>query len=247
MLDPSFLSRPIAHRGLHGPGVPENSLAAARAAIAAGHGIECDLQPDATGRPLVFHDYDLGRLTGARGVIGAQAPESVAALRLHGTAEGVPTLDELLALVAGRVPLLIEIKDQDGSLGAAMGDLPARVAAGLADYQGPVAVMSFNPEAVVQYRAAGGTAPVGLTSCHFPEADWPDVPAERRAHLADLRDLDRVGAAFISHDKGDLANPAVARAKAAGLPVLCWTVRSAEQEAAARQVADNITYEDYTP
>ena len=247
MLHPDFLTRPLAHRGLHGPGVPENSLAAARAAIAAGYGIECDIQPDATGRPLVFHDYDLRRLTGATGVIGAQSPEAIAALRLRAAGEPIPTLDELLAEVAGRVPLLIEIKDQDGGLGPAMGDLPARVASALRDYRGPVAVMSFNPEAVVQFRAAGGTAPVGLTSCAFPAEDWPGVPPERRAHLAALQDIDRTGAAFVSHDHRDLANPAVARARASGLAVLCWTVRSAVEEAFAREIAQNITFEGYTP
>ena len=242
-----FLTRPIAHRGLHGPGVPENSIAAARAAIAAGYGIECDIQPDASGRPLVFHDYDLRRLTGATGVIAAQEAAAVDALRLRAAGEAIPTLQALLDEVAGRVPLLVEIKDQDGTLGPAMGDLPARVAATLAGYDGPVAVMSFNPDAVVQFREAGGTAPVGLTTCAFPAEDWRGVPAERRAHLAALGDLDRVGASFISHDRTDLANPAVIRARAAGLPVLCWTVRSATEEAEARAVAQNITFEGYLP
>lgn len=247
MLDASFLSRPLAHRGLHGPGVPENSLPAARAAIGAGYGIECDIQPDASGRPLVFHDYDLKRLTGRSGVIAALSPSEADALRLRAGAEPVPTLAAFLAEIAGRVPLLIEIKDQDGALGPAMGDLPARVAADLAGYAGPVAVMSFNPDAVGQFRAAGGTAPVGLTSCAFAAEDWPSVPALRRAHLAALADLDRVGASFISHDRTDLANPAVTRARAEGLPVLCWTVRSATEEAAARDVANNITFEGYLP
>ena len=90
MLDPRFLTVPITHRGLHGAGVPENSLAAARAAIEAGYGIECDIQPGPDGEPLVFHEYRLKRLTGAEGVIGATDAQTLAGLRLLGTDEAVP-------------------------------------------------------------------------------------------------------------------------------------------------------------
>ena len=107
--------------------------------------------------------------------------------------------------------------------------------------------MSFNPHAAeMVHRAAPGVA-VGLTSCAFPADDWPGVPAGRRAALARLEDFDRAGACFVSHDRTDLANPAVTALSARGVPVLCWTVRSAEQEQAARRVAGNITFEGYTP
>lgn len=247
MLHPDFLTLPIAHRGLHGPGVPENSMAAFRAAVAAGHAIELDVQPAEDGTPLVFHDDDLDRMTGIGGAISALSPDEAGALRLMGTDEGIPTLAEVLRMVAGRVPVLVEIKDQDGTLGPDMGELPLAVAALVADYRGPVAVMSFNPDAA---RMVAETAPgiaVGLTSCDFPEDDWPGVPASRRASLARLEDFDRAGASFISHHHGDLANPAVTALIGRGVPVLCWTIRSAEQERAARGVAANITYEGYTP
>ena len=112
MLSPDFLRLPVAHRGYHdrAAGRPENSLAAARAAIAAGYAIECDLQPSADGVPMVFHDYDLRRLTGVAGRIGGFTAAELAAMPLLGGDEGIPTLAELLALVAGRVPLLIEIR-----------------------------------------------------------------------------------------------------------------------------------------
>ncbi len=77
-------------------GFPENSLAAARAAIEAGYGIECDIQPGPDGEPLVFHDYRLKRLTGAEGVIGATDAQTLAGLRLLGTDEPVPTLARFL-------------------------------------------------------------------------------------------------------------------------------------------------------
>ena len=242
-----FLDRPIAHRGLHGPGVPENSLAAARAAIEGGYGIELDIQPAAGGVPMVFHDYDLRRLSGDEGYIADLDLETLADKRLSGTDQGIPTLDDFLKLVDGQVPLLIEIKDQDGRLGESIGELHLAVAKALETYKGPVAVMSFNPHVVRAFHAAAPEIAVGITSCAYPEDDWPMLDAETREQLASIADFDGSGSTFVSHDKGDLANPAVTALKARSVPVLCWTVRSAEQETAARQVADNITFEGYTP
>ncbi|MEF9602415.1 glycerophosphodiester phosphodiesterase family protein [Paracoccus sp. PXZ] len=246
-LHSDFLRLPIAHRGLHGPGVPENSMAAFRAAIAAGYGIECDIQRAADGTALVFHDDDLPRLTGAEGLVSALGIDALSQLRILGTAEHIPTLAELLAEVAGRVPLLIEIKDQSLRASAEVGELQAEVARRLAGYNGPVAVMSFNPHAVAAFHAAAPGVTVGLTTCGYEARDWPMLDDATRAHLAAIADFDRVGASFVSHDRRDLGNPAVAALKAQGVPVLCWTVRSADQEAKARRVADNITFEHYLP
>ena len=131
-LPAAFLERPIAHRALHGPGRPENSRAAIRAAVAAGYGIEIDVQPSADGVAMVFHDADLDRLTGTAGPIRGRTAADLARLPLHGGDEGIPTLAEVLALVAGRVPLLVEIKDQDGALGPGVGALEAATAAACA-------------------------------------------------------------------------------------------------------------------
>lgn len=246
-LHPDFLRLPVAHRGLHGPGVPENSMAAFRAAIAAGYGIECDIQRASDGTALVFHDDDLPRLTGAEGLVSALGIDALSMLRIMGTEEHIPTLAELLDEVAGRVPLLIEIKDQSLRSSAEVGDLQAEVARLLSGYDGPVAVMSFNPHAAAAFHAAAPGVTVGLTTCGYEVGDWPMLDDATRAHLAAIADFDRVGASFISHDRRDLGNPAVAALKARGVPVLCWTVRSAAAEAEARRVADNITFEHYLP
>lgn len=243
-LHPDFLRLPIAHRGLHSQGVPENSMAAFRAAIAAGYGIECDIQAAADSTPIVFHDDDLPRLTGANGLVRALGMDAISMLRILGTDEAVPTLADLLALVAGRVPLLIEIKDQSLRATDDIGDLSARVADLLAGYQGPVAVMSFNPHSVTGFAQS---VPVGLTTCGYDPDEWAMLDDASRAHLAAIADFDRVGACFISHDRKDLDNPAVTALKAKGVPVLTWTIRSPEQEADARHVADNITFEGYHP
>src|SRR5690606_2438536 len=128
MLPPTFLTRPLAHRGLHGPGVPENTLPAFRAAIAAGYGIELDVQPARDGTPLVFHDSGLRRMAGIDAPVSSLSVAEAAAYPLLGTTHGIPTLEEVLALVAGRVPVLIEVKDQDGALGPEIGELPDLVA-----------------------------------------------------------------------------------------------------------------------
>lgn len=246
-LHPDFLNLPLAHRGLHRPGMPENSMAAFRAAIDAGYGIECDIQATADGQAVVFHDYDLSRLADDKGFVADLPLAALQGFRLLGSEQQIPTLRQLLDEVAGRVPLLIEIKDQDGRLGANVGSLQDKVARELQGYQGPVAVMSFNPYAVAAFRAAAPGITVGLTTCGYLPEEWPMLDDEMCEHLAQIADFDSVGAEFISHDHDDLGNPAVLALAARDVPVLCWTIRSAEAEARARRVAQNITFEDYLP
>ncbi|MCB2124566.1 MAG: phosphodiesterase [Rhodobacteraceae bacterium] len=246
-LPASFLRTPIAHRALHDrkAGRPENSPAAFRAAIAAGYGIECDIQPSADGVPMVFHDYDLRRLTGVPGRIRGLSAAKLRALRLLDGDDGIPTLAEMLALVAGRVPLLIEIKDQDGDMGPGVGPLEGAVAGTLRGYAGPVAVMSFNPHSVAALAEAAPAIPRGLTTSAYAAEDWPLLTPRVRDRLREIPDYDAVGASFLSHEAADLARPRVADLKARGAAVLCWTIRSPGAEAEARRVADNVTFEGY--
>lgn len=243
-----FLTLPIAHRAFHDreAGRPENGMEAIDAAITAGYGIEVDIQPSSNGVPMVFHDDTLDRLTEANGPIKDRTATDLAALTLKGGATGIPTLAQVLAKVAGRVPLLIEIKDQDGANGPNVGPLEAAVAAMLKGYNGPVALMSFNPHSVAALARLAPDLPRGITTCSYPAKDWPAIPTAGRARLAAIPDYDRVGAAFISHEAADLANPRVAELKAAGAAILCWTIRSLQAEAEARKVAQNITFERYT-
>ncbi len=245
-LPQAFLDRPIAHRALHGPGAPENSRAAVRRAIAAGYGIEIDLQLSADDIAMVFHDYDLSRLTMANGALHQRSASDLAAIPLRGGEESIPTLAEILALVAGQVPLLIEIKDQDGALGPAVGPLEQAAARDLAKYRGPVAVMSFNPHAMARMAELAPDLPRGLITCAFTPEDWPTVPAATRNALRDIPDYVRTGASFISHEAADLSRPRVAELRTQGATILCWTIRSPQAEAEARRVAQNVTFEGYT-
>ena len=246
-LPEAFLTAPIAHRGLHdrAAGRIENSPAAFKAAIEAGYGIECDIQPAADGTPMVFHDYDLRRLTGQGGRIAGRSVAELSQLTLSGGTDTIPTLADMLALVGGRVPLLIEIKDQDGAMGPEVGALETRVAAALRDYVGPVALMSFNPHSVAALAKAAPDRPRGITTSSYRAEDWPLIPAATRDRLRAIPDYDAVGASFISHEAADLDRPRVAELKASGARVLTWTTRSPEADAAARRVAENVTFEGY--
>lgn len=242
-----FLGAPIAHRALHDirDNRPENSRAAIQAAVDAGYGIEIDLQLTSDGRAMVFHDYDMARLTGQSGAIRQiTAAEASAVPLLHSDHEGIPSLDEVLRLVAGKVPLLIEFKDQDGAMGPGIGVLEQAAVAVLRGYDGPVALMSFNPNTVGELARLAPSVPRGIVTCSYqPKVEH--LPADVCDRLREIPDFDRVGASFISHEVQDLTRPRVAELKARGVPILCWTVRSAKQEAEARKVADNVTFENY--
>lgn len=243
----SFLRLPIAHRGFHdrAAGRVENSRAAVRAAVEAGYGIEIDVQPSADRVPMVFHDYDLRRLTGVAGRLRAHDAEALGRIRLTDSDEGIPTLSEILRIVNGQVPLLVEIKDQDGAMGPDVGPLEEAVAVLLMAYRGPVAVMSFNPNSVaVMARAAPGIAR-GLTTSAFSAEGWPLLPASVRDHLREIPDYDRTLSSFISHEASDLGRPRVEELRRKKAGILCWTIRSPEAEAEARRIAQNITFEGY--
>lgn len=246
-LPEAILTAPIAHRALHDGNIAraENNRAAIEAAIAGGYGIEIDVQLSKDGVAMVFHDYSLDRLTTTKGAI-AQATVAQLAETPFKTGEvGVPTLREVLDLVAGRAALLIEIKDQDGAMGPKVGPLEEAVAEALDGYDGPVAVMSFNPHSVAKLAALSPDTPRGLTTGSWESDEDKLVPAARRAELVAIGDYDAVGATFISHQWSDLERPRVQELKTKGAHILCWTVRSLEAEAKARRVAENITFEGY--
>lgn len=246
-LPPGFLRLPLAHRALHdrAAGVIENSPAAIRAAIAAGYGIEIDLQLSRDGEAMVFHDDDLGRLTAAAGPVGARTAAELTALTLRGSEDRIPTLAQVLDLVAGRAPLLIELKDQTLTMAETDGRLEAATARLLADYRGEVAVMSFNPHSVAHMARLAPQVPRGLTTSAYDPEDWAPLDPAICARLRGIPDYDRTGSSFISHEAADLPRPRVAELKAEGARVLCWTVCSPADEALARRIADNITFEGY--
>lgn len=246
-LPDTFLTRPVAHRGLHGPGVPENSGAAFEAAIAGGYGIELDVQISRDGIPVVFHDDTLDRMTAETGPVRARTWDELCRIPLAGGAQDdkIPRLDDVLEAIGPQAPVLVEIKDQTQLPGAPVGDLVQSVGqiAQRAAQQGcQVAVMSFNH--LYMAELAGRDLPRGLVGMAFTEGA---LSAEDAARLSNYDLFESSGACFVSHDKRSLDSPPVHRLRAQGVPILCWTIRSAEEEASARKIAHNITFEGYPP
>jgi glycerophosphoryl diester phosphodiesterase len=225
-------ARPFAHRGLHGGRIVENSRAAFEAAIAAGFGIELDVQLSGDGVAMVFHDYELDRLTDANGDIAERSAAELAAIPLRGTDEPIPTLAEILALIGGWAPLLIELKSPDRRVRALCG----AVDAALASYLGPVGVMSFNPE-VARWFAR-----------HRPERLRGFVVTENgeRGRIGRIKrnlSLWRARPDFLAYDIRDLPSDVAALARFDGMAVYTWTVRTEEDRARAAEHADQIIFE----
>ncbi len=229
----AFLTaHPFAHRGRHGAGVPENSRAAFAAAIAAGHGIECDVQASREGEAFVFHDAELDRLTMAQGALRDRAAAALDGIALADGAERIPRLSEILALVGGRTTLLIELKVPDRRVVT----LCLAVRRALEGYRGPVAVMSFNPDVG---RWFGQHAPKIVRGLVVTEEGKRTLRGRAERHLA----LWRARPDFLAYDVRDLPSRFAAAARARGVPVLTWTVCDAAAERVAHACADQIIYE----
>lgn len=244
---PAWLTaRPIAHRGYHDAAARriENTLSAVRAAVARRFAIEVDLQLTADGVPVVFHDDTVDRLLSASGRVDAFNLAALQALPFKGGEDAVPTLEELLALVAGAVPLVVELKSNFS------GDrrLEAAVAPILARYQGPAVVMSFDPDSMAAMRDLLPAMPRGIVADRYTDdAEWGFLSPEARRRLADIADAERVEAAFISFDINGLPSPATTLFRDRGGPLICWTVRTTQDRARAAQLTDQITFEGFDP
>ncbi len=244
----SFLDRPIAHRALHDKtdGRPENSRAAVRAAVRDNYGIEIDVQLSRDGVAMVFHDYELDRLTGVTGRVAEHSAAELAEITLLNGDEGIPTLQDVLSDVAGNVPLLVEIKDQTRVMGPDIGPLEQATAQALENYTGDIAVMSLNPFSVIALKDLCPNIPRGFTTCGYKGKSWEALPGPYLEQLRSFHYLPEMDAGFISHHHEDLQNPRIREIAAKAYDVLCWTITSQDAEVNARKVAKNVTFEGYT-
>ena len=137
-----------AHRGLHGPGAPENSMAAFRAALDGGFGVELDVHLLKDGNLAVMHDSLLNRTTGQAGRMEDLTTEDLKHYFLEGTAETIPEFGEVLDLFGGKAPLIIELKSADGNH-AALTEAACKLLEG---YPGPFCMESFDPKCVAWLR-----------------------------------------------------------------------------------------------
>ena len=245
-LDPAFLKTPIAHRALHdaSKGVYENCRSAIIAAIEHGYAIEIDLQLSADGRAMVFHDDTLDRLTDKHGDVSDYTAAELTQIKVGSGQDVIEPLEDILRLVDGRVPLLIELKDQSRQLSQTDGRLEQATIDALSLYEGAVAVMSFNPHMIATMAKLSSDLPLGLTTGSFMDPSW-GIDAERIAHLSQITDFDPKRYSFVSHFALELASPCIQTLKEQGVAIFTWTIRSPEAEAVARQTVDNITFEGY--
>jgi glycerophosphoryl diester phosphodiesterase len=253
-LDRTVFVRPIAHRGWHDKqGRLENTAPAFSAAIEKGYGIECDLQGAADGTPMVFHDLRLDRLVAASGPIAAHAPRELARFRYKGLDEAILTFGELLELVAGRVPLLVEVK-REGKLRPGFLENIARQAAA---YGGPVALMSFDRSVVAALGELAPGVPRGavIGGRQLISTVWSPAPRKlngaEAARLVVPAEAGRPsgGPGGVAFYAVQINIVAVARAwmrrHAPDLPLFTWTVRTPRQRARAARWADAPIFEGY--
>lgn len=249
MFDRQAFFRPIAHRGLHdaSKGVVENTAPAFAAAIAHGYGIECDVRPAADGTPFVFHDLELARLIDARGPITEQSAVSLSRLTYRGSRERLLSLAELLDLVGGRVPLLIEVKSEWQQPDAVF---VGAVARHVMAYKGPAAVMSFDPSVMAAFKLLAPTVPRGIVSGLYEGDDWwNDVIGPERAYrLAHLIESGPAAPHFFAYDVKALPT-AVTRflREGLGMALFAWTVRTEADLTTAALWADAPIFEGCDP
>jgi glycerophosphoryl diester phosphodiesterase len=249
MRDRAAFLRPIAHRGLHdaAKGIIENTTAAFEAAIAKGYGIECDVRPAACATPMVFHDLTLDRLVEAEGLIARHEAPALKRLAYRNVKGAMLDLAELFELVGGRVPLLVEIKSEWEAPDARYLKAIAKAAQ---SYNGPVALMSFDPAVMVGIRELAPEIPRGIVSGQFAaDCWWRDQLGPQRAHdLSNLLESGPAAPDFYAYDVNALPTPVTRFAREVeGLPLFTWTVRSEEQRATAERWADAPIFEGYEP
>ena len=218
--------------------------AAAQAAVAGNFAIECDIQLTADGEAMVHHDDALGRLTEGSGALLGKTAAELKAVKFKNTAERMMTLGDLCALVAGRVPLVIEVKSHfDGDR-----KLVTRMAEVLAAYSGPAVGMSFDPDQVLALRELmpAPCRAASSPSANIPRTDWPEASPAQRRGMTHLRHAFRTRPHFVAYWVNELpaAAPWIAR-NVFGLPLLTWTVRTPEQRARAARYADQMIFEGF--
>ena len=221
-------SHAYAHRGLHGAGAPENSPAAFAAALARGMGIECDVQRSSDGHAMVFHDWELDRLTSETGPVAQRSAAQLATIRLAGSDDCIPSLHQVLGQVAGKVPLLIEVKSRVGTRVPALCLAVRRVLEG---YRGAHAVMSFDPRVAKWFKVH---APLTVRGLVVTEENDHTLWGRLRRRLW----LWQASPHFLAYDVRDLPSRFAAGQRRRGLPVLTWTVRSPELRERAALYAD---------
>jgi len=166
-------------------------------------------------------------------------------LSLKDTSDHIPTLREFLDMIAGRVPLICEIKSRfDGST-----DAVKRVAEIIGSYEGPIALKSFDPMMVEAMAHHAPDRPRGfIGESVYDDPEWDFLNADQKKDFATLKSLDATKLDFLSWYIKDLDHPTPQMMRnQIGLPIMTWTVRTTEQREKAKRYADQIVFEGFLP
>ncbi|WP_254864080.1 glycerophosphodiester phosphodiesterase family protein [Halovivax gelatinilyticus] len=232
--------RPIAHRGLHAPGRPENSLAAFDAAVAKRYPVELDVRLTEDGVPVVFHDRTLSRLTDRTEPVDAVSWETIRSLRLDGTDERIPRLEAALESIDGRVPVLVECKHA-----GTPGPVESAVIDRLDRYDGPFAVQSFDPRSLAAIRRRRPDWPRVQLACAFegrPALPWYQKAAAKRLLGTWYSRPD-----VVAYEHNALPYWPVSLHRRVGIPVLAWTIRDERDRRRVDPYVDNVIFEEIRP
>ncbi len=232
-----LVERCIAHRGLHNEIYPENSLGAFENAIKNGYPIELDVHLISDGTIVVFHDDILSRMTKKDGYVKNLTKENLGDYNLLNTKYTIPTIEEVLKLVNGQVPILIEIKNT-----SKVGDLESKLLKILNSYNGEFAIQSFNPFVIKWFKDNAPNILRGQLAGFFKGEKMPFIQkfALKRMLLNKKSKPD-----FIAYDARNVPNRFVK--KYDNLPLLVWCVKSQEEYMKVVKYCDNIIFENFEP
>ncbi len=244
----ALFERPIAHRGLHdaASGVIENSPSAVRAAMERGYAIEVDVQLTHDGDAFVFHDAALERLTHGTGLVNAHTGEALRHIPMRNSTDALWSLSDMLAMVNGTVPLVIEVKS---GWNGQQDQLARRVAELVGGYKGLALVKSFDPRVVMLVRKLQPQVLRGIIGCAFKaDKDWSFLDAGMRFSARNMLHWPVTRPHALSWDVHDLPRLSVALARRImHVPVMSWTVRTPQDRARAERYANQIVFEGFCP
>ncbi len=233
--DSWLLNKPIAHRGLWGENIVENSLSAYKNAIINGYPIEIDVYSSSDGVLFSFHDQSLERMTKAKGYIYEKTASELKSIKLNKSDETIPTFDEVLTLVGGKVPLLIELKDQPTK------SYVDKVINRLKSYKGEFAIQSFNPLYIKRVKKL---APFVLRGILSTKTYSKGLPFIKKLTVENMLLNFLIKPDFISYSFEDLP---LKKKKTKNIPIITWTITSEKDHQKIKPYAKNIIFEHFIP
>jgi glycerophosphoryl diester phosphodiesterase len=239
--NPSWITHiPIAHRGLHDVGVPENSLAAFEAAARAGYGIEFDIRLSADKQLVILHDASTGRMTAQRLTVSKRPASELTHLTLLETQQHIPLLDEALGAIGGRVPILIEVKKN-----IPMHTLGPLLIQSLQHYHGEIAVGSFDPRVLYWLRRHAPSIPRVQIAGSLPDSPAPSL-VRKIFRSMPFNAWTRPNA--IVFDYRDIPNKTLEFwCKKLNIPVILWTISTTRDLERAREQGYNFGFDNVRP